>query len=64
MVEERHSKEKSQSSIEQCMRTMEEKEKTDMHVADFFYQCGIPFNPANSRAYKTMMESVEQYGHG
>jgi hypothetical protein len=46
------------------MRTMEEKEKTDMHVADFFYQCGIPFNPANSRAYKTMMESVEQYGHG
>jgi hypothetical protein len=64
MVEERHSKEKSQSSVEQCMKPKDEKERRNMHVADFFYHCGIPFIVAIFRAYEIMMESVGQYGHG
>ncbi|XP_074337736.1 uncharacterized protein LOC141674935 [Apium graveolens] len=35
-----------------------------MHIANFFYECGIPFNAANSRSYEVMVESIGQYGPG
>ncbi|XP_074351687.1 uncharacterized protein LOC141690823 [Apium graveolens] len=35
-----------------------------MHITNFFYENGIPFNAANSRSYKVMVESIYQFGPG
>ncbi|KAL8093856.1 hypothetical protein AgCh_035657 [Apium graveolens] len=64
VVEERHTKGASQSTLENRLRTPEEKAKVHMHIANFFYECGIPFNAANSRSYEVMVESIGQYGPG
>lgn len=33
-----------------------------MHIANFFYECGMPFNAANSRSYEILVESIGQFG--
>ena len=50
--------------MDNIRRTPEEKERVHIHIAKFFYACGIPFNAANSRHYEVMIESVGQYGPG
>jgi hypothetical protein len=40
-----------------------EKERTYI-IVDFIYECGLPLNVINSRAFEIMLEAVEQYGHG
>lgn len=63
IVEERHTKgTAAQASIESKMRTKEERHVVNMHVAKFFYECGIPFNAAHSRSFEVMCESIAQYG--
>ncbi|KAL6512937.1 hypothetical protein OROHE_019727 [Orobanche hederae] len=62
VVEERHTKGASQTTLENRLRTPEEKEKVHMHIANFFYENGNPFNAANSRCYEVMVESIGQYG--
>ncbi|XP_074356348.1 uncharacterized protein LOC141696056 [Apium graveolens] len=52
VVEDRHRKGASQTTLENRLRTSEEKERVHMHIANFFYECGIPFNAANSRSYE------------
>lgn len=64
IIEDRHSKGTSQTTLESRLRTQEEKERVHMHIANFFYECGIPFNAANSRSYEVMVESIGQYGPG
>ncbi|KAL6524933.1 hypothetical protein OROMI_030526 [Orobanche minor] len=64
VVEERHSKGPSQTTIENCTKSEEEKERVKMHIANFFYECGIPLNAANSRSYEIMVESIGQFGPG
>ncbi|KAL6563638.1 hypothetical protein OROGR_002597 [Orobanche gracilis] len=64
VIEDRHAKGPSQTTIESRLRTPEEKTRVHMHIANFFYECGIPFNAANSRSYEVMVESIGQYGPG
>ena len=33
-----------------------------MHIANLFYECGTPFNAANSRSYEIMVEYIGQFG--
>ncbi|KAL6534829.1 hypothetical protein OROGR_013504 [Orobanche gracilis] len=64
VIEDKHAKGPSQTTIESRLRTPEEKARVHMHIANFFYECGIPFNAANSRSYEVMVESIGQYGPG
>ncbi|CAH9122599.1 unnamed protein product [Cuscuta epithymum] len=64
VIEERHSQGKSQQTLEGCTRSKEEVKKVHGHIADFFYENGIPFNAANSRSYEIMIESIGQFGPG
>ncbi|XP_074344032.1 uncharacterized protein LOC141683227 [Apium graveolens] len=64
VVEDRHTPGAKQTTLENRLRTPEEKERVHMHIANFFYECGIPFNAANSRSYEVMIESIGQYGPG
>ncbi|KAL8146502.1 hypothetical protein AgCh_004289 [Apium graveolens] len=64
VVEDRHRKGASQITLENRLRNSEEKERAHMQIANFFYECGIPFNAANSRSYEVMVESIGQYGPG
>ncbi|KAL6560551.1 hypothetical protein OROGR_004110 [Orobanche gracilis] len=60
VVEERHTKGSTQTTIEGCTKSPEEKERMHMHIANFFYENGISFNAANSRSYEIMVESIAQ----
>ncbi|CAD6341298.1 unnamed protein product [Miscanthus lutarioriparius] len=65
VVAERHKSKTSQPTIEQCTKKDKEaKQIVDDHVADFFYENGIPFNVINSRSWEIMLESIGQYGPG
>ena len=65
VVTERHKSKTSQPTIEQCTKKDKEaKQIVDDHVADFFYENGIPFNVINSRSWEIMLESIGQYGPG
>ncbi|XP_063937668.1 uncharacterized protein LOC108193722 isoform X2 [Daucus carota subsp. sativus] len=64
VIEERHMNGPSQTTLESKLRTKEEKDRVSKHIADFFYENGIPFNAANSRSYEIMVESIGQYGPG
>jgi hypothetical protein len=65
VVEERHSKNgPAQSSVEGRIRTKEERDEVNMHVANFFYECRIPLNAINSRNLEIMCEAIGQYGPG
>ncbi|KAL6497142.1 hypothetical protein OROGR_029071 [Orobanche gracilis] len=44
VVEERHCRGPYQTTIENSTKTAEEKERVNMHIANFFYENGIPFN--------------------
>ncbi|XP_066323230.1 uncharacterized protein [Miscanthus floridulus] len=59
VVAERHKSKTSQPTIEQCTKKDKEaKQIIDDHVADFFYENGIPFNVINSRSWEIMLESI------
>jgi hypothetical protein len=62
VVRERHCKGNSQTTLQR--KSKEEKERTDMYVADFIYESGLPLNVINSRAFEIMLEAVGQYGPG
>ncbi|CAH9136807.1 unnamed protein product [Cuscuta epithymum] len=64
VVDERHMKGPTQTTLEQCTKSKEEKERVFGHISDFFYENGIPFNAANSRSYEIMVESIGQFGPG
>ncbi|RLN13241.1 hypothetical protein C2845_PM09G18680 [Panicum miliaceum] len=64
VVEERHSKGSSQVSIQASIRTKEEREAVNLEWTRFFYECGIPFNAANSRQFEIAIEATAQYGSG
>ncbi|XP_062212037.1 uncharacterized protein LOC133913009 isoform X2 [Phragmites australis] len=64
VIEERHSKGPSQISIQASMRTKEERDAVNLEWAGFFYECGIPFNAANSRQFEIAIEASAQYGSG
>jgi hypothetical protein len=65
VVAERHKSKTSQPTIEQCTKKDKEaKQIVNDHVADFFYENGIPFNVINSRSWEIMLESIRQYGPG
>ncbi|XP_031095221.1 uncharacterized protein LOC115999514 [Ipomoea triloba] len=61
IVDERHSK-SYQKPLEECTKSKEEKDRVAMHVAYYFYDCGIPFNTATARSFEVMIESVAQIG--
>jgi hypothetical protein len=62
VVRERHCKLNTQTTLPR--KSKEEKEATDMYVADFIYDCGLPLNVINSRSFEVMLEAVGQYGPG
>ncbi|XP_031116598.1 uncharacterized protein LOC116020254 [Ipomoea triloba] len=63
IVDERHSK-SYQKTLEECTKSKEEKDRVAMHVAYYFYDCGIPFNTITARSFEVMLESVAQIGTG
>jgi hypothetical protein len=64
VVAERHKSKMSQPTLEYSTKSKEAKEIVDDHVADFFYENGIPLNVINSRSWEIMLESIGQYGPG
>ncbi|KAL9676498.1 hypothetical protein QQ045_004712 [Rhodiola kirilowii] len=64
VVEERHSKGPSQTTLEYTTKTEEEKDRVKMHISNFFYENGIPFNAAHTKSYEIMIESIGQFGPG
>jgi hypothetical protein len=62
VVHQRHCKGNTQTTLQR--KNKEEKERTYMYVADFIYECGLPLNVINSRAFGIMLEAVGQYGPG
>jgi hypothetical protein len=44
------------------MKPKEEREAVCKEIAKFFYDCGIPFNAANSRQFEVAVEAIAQYG--
>ncbi|KAL9670399.1 hypothetical protein QQ045_007950 [Rhodiola kirilowii] len=64
VVEERDSKGPYQTTLEYSTKTDEEKDRVKTHIANFFYENGIPFNAAHSRIYDIMIEYVGQFGPG
>lgn len=40
------------------------RDEVNMHVARFFYECGIPSNAINSRSFEIMCEAIGQYEPG
>jgi hypothetical protein len=61
VVCERHCKGNTQTTLQ---RKSKEKERTYMYVADFIYECGLPLNVINLRAFDIMLEAVRKYGPG
>jgi hypothetical protein len=49
VVRERYSKGNTQTTLP---RKSEEKEATDMYVADFIYETSLPLNVVNSRSFE------------
>jgi hypothetical protein len=45
------------------MKPKEKGEAVCMKIAKFF-ECGIPFNAANSRQFEVAVEAIAQYGTG
>ncbi|XP_042029910.1 uncharacterized protein LOC121776813 [Salvia splendens] len=66
VISERRSSRNSQpSTMEHCTKKSKEvKQRVDDHVADFFYENGIPLNAINSRSWEIMLEYIGQYGPG
>ena len=64
VVAERHKSKMSQPTLEYSTKSKEAKQIVDDHVADFFYENGIPLNAINSRSWEIMLESIGQYGPG
>jgi len=65
VVEKSHSKNgPAQNSVEGRIRTKEERDEVNMHVANFFYESGIPLNAINAMSFKIMCETIGQYGPG
>jgi hypothetical protein len=62
VVRERHCKGNTQTTLQR--KSKEAKERTDMYVADFIYECGLPLNVINSMTFEIMLEAVGQYGPG
>jgi hypothetical protein len=44
------------------MKPKEERNSICLEIAKFFYECGIPFNAANSRQFELVVEAIAQYG--
>lgn len=62
VVHEKHNSKTSQPSMEHCTKkSMEAKQIVDDHVADFFYENGIPLNAVDSRSWEILLESIGQY---
>ncbi|KAL6661838.1 hypothetical protein ACP70R_001222 [Stipagrostis hirtigluma subsp. patula] len=65
VVAERHKSKNAQQTLEHCTKKGKEaKQIVDDHVADFFYENGIPLNVVNSRSWEILLESIGQYGPG
>ena len=63
IVDERRSG-RFQKTIQNCMRTDEERHYVDVQWALFFYECGVPFHAAAARQFEVALEATAQYGSG
>lgn len=61
VVEQIHSKGPYQTSMQSYMRKTEERAAVNLVIAKLFYECGIPFNVANSRQFEIDVEAIAQY---
>ena len=64
VVAERHAKGPYQRTINVSMKPKEERDAVCIEIAKCFYECGVPFNVANSRQFEIAIESIAQYGSG
>ena len=63
IVDERHSG-RFQKTIQNSMRTKEEKHYVDLQWAMFFYEAGIAIHAAAARQFEVALEATAQYGSG
>ena len=63
IVDERHSG-RFQKTIQNSMRTKEEKHYVDLQWAMFFYEAGIAIHAAAARQFEVALEATTQYGSG
>jgi len=63
IVDERHSG-RFQKTIQNSMRTKEEKHYVDLQWAMFFYEVGIAIHAAAARQFEVALEATAQYGSG
>ncbi|KAL9663346.1 hypothetical protein QQ045_018731 [Rhodiola kirilowii] len=64
VVEKRHSKGPSQTTLEYSTKIEEEKDRVKTYISNFFHENGIPFNASHFRSYEIMIESIGQFGPG
>ncbi|XP_043693373.1 uncharacterized protein LOC122643867 [Telopea speciosissima] len=64
IVAERHGKGPQQTTMENRMRSEEERDKLRSYFARWAYESGVPFNALKLRSFEELVEAIGQYGPG
>ncbi|XP_043687630.1 uncharacterized protein LOC122638845 [Telopea speciosissima] len=64
VVAERHGKGPQQTTMENRMRSEEERDKLRSYFARWAYESGVPFNALRLRGFEELVEAIGQYGPG
>ncbi|XP_043693381.1 uncharacterized protein LOC122643875 [Telopea speciosissima] len=64
VVAERHGKGPQQTTMENCMRSEEERDKLRSYFARWAFESGVPFNALKLRSFEELVETIGQYGPG
>ncbi|XP_043705470.1 uncharacterized protein LOC122655330 [Telopea speciosissima] len=64
VVAERHGKGPQQTTMENRMRSEEERDKLRSYFARWAFESGIPFNALKLRSFEELVEAIGQYGPG
>lgn len=64
VIDERWSKGASQTTLENRMRSEDERHKLRSYFARWAYESGVPFNALKSKSFHILVEAIGQYGPG
>ncbi|KAK8921298.1 hypothetical protein KSP39_PZI020075 [Platanthera zijinensis] len=64
VIDERWSKEASQTTLENRMRSEDERHKLRSYFARWAYESGVLFNALKSKRFHILVEAIGQYGPG
>ncbi|XP_043703201.1 uncharacterized protein LOC122653288 [Telopea speciosissima] len=64
VVADRHGKGPQQTTMENRMRSEEERDKLRSYFARWAFESGVPFNALKLRSFEELVEAIGQYGPG